>query len=143
MPKMVPAKNEHCPKHQRLNELKQQNRPFNSAGQRETINGNRTPHQHQHYFSHFKPIRLINVYHGSNSFSTAIKVKGLMSLVKCEGCSMQFISTTIDQNDANIQRQGNDNAAKMVQESVGRRKRRGSVEETLAAYYNTSQLVSN
>ena len=131
--------NENCPKHRRLNELKQQNHQLNCQPQ--TINENMTSYQHQHYFSHFKPIRLINVYHGNNSFSTAIKVRGLMSLVKCESCSIQFI-TTIDQNEANIQRQGN-KTAKIVLESVCKRKRRGSVEETLAAYYNTSQLVSN
>ena len=49
---------------------------------------------HQHYFSLCKPLRQINVYHGGSSFSTAIRVKGLMSVVKCEGCSIQFISTT-------------------------------------------------
>ena len=95
--------------------------------------------QHQHYFSLCKPLRQINVYHGSNSFSTAIRVKGLMSVVKCEGCSLQFISMT-EQNEINKQKT-EDLTNENIHENNHKRKI-SSVEETLAAYYNTSQISS-
>ena len=96
---------------------------------------------HQHYFSLCKPLRQINVYHGGSSFSTAIRVKGLMSVVKCEGCSIQFISTTeqneiINQNKEHLTDENS-------KENYKNKRKRSSVEETLAAYYNTSQLESN
>merc|ERR1712126_104726 len=96
---------------------------------------------HQHYFSLCKPLRQINVYRGGSSFSTAIRVKGLMSVVKCEGCSIQFISTTekteiINQNKEYL-------TDKNSKENNKNKRKRSSVEETLAAYYNTSQLESN
>ena len=96
---------------------------------------------HQHYFSLCKPLRQINVYQGGSSFSTAIRVKGLMSVVKCEGCSIQFISTT-EQNEI-INQKIEHLTDENIQENNINSRKRSSVEETLAAYYNTSQLESN
>jgi len=96
---------------------------------------------HQHYFSLFKPLQSINVYHGSNSFSSIMKVKGSgLSVVRCEGCGIQFIST-MQQNGINTQ--NNDNKTEENLKGNEPRRKNSSVEETLAAYYNTSQLVSS
>jgi len=111
---------------------------FNNPANTTTQDRNRS-NPHQHYFSLFKPIRSINVYHGSNSFSSIMKVKGLMSVVECEGCGIQFISTT---QQYGINTQNNDNKADENFKG-NEHKRKNSVEETLAAYYNTSQLVSS
>ena len=100
-----------------------------------------TSQGHQHYFSLCKPLRQINVYQGGSSFSTAIRVKGLMSVVKCEGCSIQFIST-LEQKEIINQNKEHLTDAKVKENNKNQRKR-SSVEETLAAYYNTSQLESN
>ena len=95
---------------------------------------------HQHYFSLCKPLRQINVYHGGSSFSTAIRVKGLMSVVKCEGCSIQFISTT-EQHEI-INQKKEHLTHENTKENNKNKRKKSSVEETLAAYYNTSQISS-
>lgn len=112
---------------------------FNNAGNTTAQDRNRS-NAHQHYFSLFKPIRSINVYHGSNSFSSIMKVKGLMSVVECEGCGIQFISTT---QQYGINTQNNDNKTDENFKGNEHKRKNSSVEETLAAYYNTSQLVSS
>ena len=112
---------------------------FNNSANTTAQDRNRS-NPHQHYFSLFKPLQSINVYHGSNSFSSIMKVKGSgLSVVKCEGCGIQFIST-MQQNGINTQ--NNDNKADDNFKG-NENKRKNSVEETLAAYYNTSQLVSS
>jgi len=112
---------------------------FNNSANTTTQDRNRS-NPHQHYFSLFKPIQSINVYHGSNSFSSMMKVKGLMSVVQCEGCGIQFISTT-QRNGINTQ--NNDNKTDENFKGNEPKRKNSSVEETLAAYYNTSQLVSS
>ena len=86
---------------------------------------------HQHRFVTSIPIKAMNIYN-SESMCTVLQGLGPMSLVKCEGCGVTFISVL-----------GQDTTMERRNRAVGqeiKRERRTSFEETFAAYYNTSQL---
>merc|ERR1712020_556111 len=73
---------------------------------------------HQHFFTSYKPITLMNIYR-DQSFCTALKGLGRMSLVKCEDCGVNFIC--FSEKDIKMERHRN-------------------FKHTFAAYYNTTQL---
>ena len=61
-------------------------------------------------------------------------------MVECEGCGIQFISAT-QQYAINTQNKDNKNDENF--KGNEHKRNNNSVEEILAAYYNTSQLVSS
>ena len=86
---------------------------------------------HQHRFVITKSIKAMNIY-TSESECTVLQGLGPMSLVRCEGWGVTFISVL-----------GQDTKTEVRNRSVGqeiKRERRISFEETFASYYNTSQL---
>jgi hypothetical protein len=86
---------------------------------------------HQHRFVTSKPIKTMNIF-SSESVCTVLQGLGPMSLVKCEGCGVTFISVL--GQDTTMERRND-----LVVQGI-KRERRISFEETFAAYYNTSQL---
>ena len=102
----------------------------------ESENGsqNERGHEHQHRFIYFKPITSMKVYLHQTPFTTTIKGLSPMSVIKCELCNLQFISVMNEDNDVKVQRKNNSETNSKIRE------RKISLEETFAAYYNTSQL---
>ena len=102
----------------------------------ESENGsyNERGHDHQHRFIYFKPITSMKVYLHQTPFSTTIKGLSPMSLIKCELCNLQFISVVNEDSNVRLQRTNN------AECNPRKRDRKISLEETFAAYYNTSQV---
>ena len=112
--KLRPQKVYSVPKHSMAKEIK------STSNHMETVQlsnaSNKT--NHQHFFTSFKPITFLNIYR-DQSFYTALKGLGRMSLVKCEDCGVNFIC--FSEQDIKMEGQRN-------------------FKHTFAAYYNTSQM---